>query len=106
MVRLAPIPGMERLGYELYHPTLRDHIRTDPAGIIGEQNALARAELGDLVLDWATLAPDHPARDYVLRHGPRTLIDEQPLGRPGAIAPRPRAGIVLPRGQDGGGACL
>jgi WD40 repeat protein len=77
MLRLAPIPGSGRLGYELYHPTLRDHIRDDPARTVGEQNAVARNELCALVCDWQTLAKEHPALGYVLRHGPMTLIEER-----------------------------
>jgi WD40 repeat protein len=76
MLKLAPIPGTDRLGYEPYHPTLRDHIRADPARIIGQQNDLARDELCALVRDWDQLPPDHHALAYVLRHGPLTLIEE------------------------------
>jgi WD40 repeat protein len=76
MLKLAPIPGSDRLGYEPYHPTLRDHIRTDPAGIIGQQNDLARAELRALISDWDQLPPGHPALAYILRHGPLTLLEE------------------------------
>jgi hypothetical protein len=76
MVKLAPIPGTDFLGYELYHPTLRDHIRTDPARIIGQQNPVTRRKLCELVRDWDQLPTGHPALAYVLRHGPLTLIEE------------------------------
>jgi WD40 repeat protein len=76
ILKLTPIPDSNLLGYELYHPTLRDHIRADSAGIIGEQNVVARAELCALVGDWSRLPPGHPALAYVLRHGPLSLIEE------------------------------
>jgi len=76
MLRVAPVPG-GGVGYEPYHPTFREHVREDGAGIIGPQNSLARKGLIGLVRDWWELPADHPARAYVLRQGPQTLTDEE-----------------------------
>lgn len=76
MVRSAQAPGGGE-GFELYHFTFREHIREDRAGIIGEQNPLAREELCALVRGWQDVPVGHPARQYALRHGPRTLVEER-----------------------------
>ena len=64
------------LGYELYHPTFTEHIRTDSARIIGQQNQIARAALCALVNEWQAIPTDHPARRYALHYGTRTLLQE------------------------------
>lgn len=62
-------------GYEPYHPSFREHIREDQAGIIGNQNSLARKSLCELARSWNTIPSIHPARDYALRFGVRHLIE-------------------------------
>jgi WD40 repeat protein len=79
MIRLAPSPN-GGYGYEPYHPTFREYIQADAAGIIGGQNALAKEDLGRLAKDWATLPQEHPARQYTLRHGIRHQLDLEHWG--------------------------
>jgi WD40 repeat protein len=74
MVRPAPREGGDGVGYEPYHLSFREHVRRDPGGVVGQQNALSRDELCVLGLDWAAIPGDHPAREYALRYGPRTLL--------------------------------
>jgi uncharacterized Zn finger protein (UPF0148 family) len=73
MLRLAPKPG-GGYGYELYHPTFREHIQEDKGSIIGDQNPLAREAFAGLAMDWASLPKDHPARAYAVRFGPQHLV--------------------------------
>ena len=61
-------------GYEPYHLSFREHIRTDEAGLIGRENAKARDSLCTLTQDWSSIPRGHPARHYVLRYGPQTLL--------------------------------
>jgi hypothetical protein len=68
MLRAATLPG-GGFGYEPYHLTFREHVRKDEAGIIGDQNQLAREEFCKLTGDWASLPADHSARQYALRRG-------------------------------------
>jgi WD40 repeat protein len=77
MVRAARIPGRQGFGYEPYHKTFRQHVLSDPQQIIGQQNPLTRDALCALVRDWSGIPADHPAREYVLRHGPQHLIDAE-----------------------------
>jgi len=74
MIRPARVLHQDLVGYELYHPTFRDHIRQDCDRIIGDQNELARDEYCETVKEWASLPPGHPAQDYVLRFGTRHLL--------------------------------
>ncbi len=74
MIRPAWTPDGQ-IGFELYHPTFREHIRKDPEGQMGWQNDAARNELCRLAIGWADLDPSHPARRHSLRFGPRTLIE-------------------------------
>ncbi len=74
MIRLAPTPN-GNVGYEPYHPTFREHIRTDHARMLSQQNALALQEFCRLTEDWCNLPTDHPALDYSLRFGPRHLME-------------------------------
>jgi hypothetical protein len=83
MVRLAPIPGQQRHGYEPYHPTFRDYIRTGAARSLVQQNRLAQDEFCTLAQEWTTLPKDHYARIYCLRHGPAHLAEG---GRTEALA--------------------
>jgi WD40 repeat protein len=75
MIRPALLPGSPHQGYELYHSTLRKHIRDDTQKVIGQQNPLARDSLIELILDWQNLPVDHPARNYAISQGPATLIE-------------------------------
>jgi hypothetical protein len=79
MVRLAPVAGTDHLGYELYHPTFREHIHNDPQGTLAMQNQLARQELCGLVREWTTISQAHGARAYVLRHGVGHVLEEPDL---------------------------
>jgi hypothetical protein len=67
LVRMAPLPGGS--GYEAYHFTFREHIRADQAGLIGEQNSLARDAFCELTRGWASLPSANPLRSYLARHG-------------------------------------
>ena len=75
MLRPAALPG-GGVGYVPYHDTFRQYIRDDPRGLIGSQNPLTRQALAAFVSDWEKAPKDHPARGYVLRQGPRTLMEE------------------------------
>jgi hypothetical protein len=75
LVRAVPLEGGAGLGYEPYHPSFREHVRQDSGDVIGEQNELSRDALCALVRDWAEVPREHPARRYVLRHGPGHLIE-------------------------------
>ena len=55
MIRLAPVPGLDHPGYELYHPTFREHIHNDPQGTLAMQNQIARQEFCGLVREWKTI---------------------------------------------------
>jgi hypothetical protein len=82
MIRPAPTMVVMREGeavartevWEPYHNDLRQHIRKDPAGIIGSQNDLARDAYCELTGEWRSIPAGHPALVYVLRHGPQHLI--------------------------------
>jgi WD40 repeat protein len=77
MVRAARIPRRQGFGYEPYHETFRQHVLTDSKQIIGQQNPLTRDALCAMVCDWSGVPADHPARDYVLHHGPQHLVDAE-----------------------------
>ncbi len=77
MVRLAPLPGRQNFGYEPYHPTFREHLRTDQMGELTEQNQLAREEFAALAQGWAEVPAEHPARLYALVYGPKILIEAE-----------------------------
>jgi WD40 repeat protein len=76
LLKPTAIPG-GRLGYEIYHPTFRNHVRADRARCFLLTTSNARIDLCELARGWADLPRDHPALQYVLRHGPRTLIEEE-----------------------------
>jgi WD40 repeat protein len=107
LVRLAPVPGAARHGYELYHPIFREHVRTDAAMALGQQNELARQELCALAVGWAGVPDAHPARDYALRYGPRTLLEagrreeaESLLTSPAFLEAKAEAGLVYDLAGD------
>ncbi len=81
LVRPVAIPGRGPHGYEVYHPTFREHIhqggrrQEDGRRELDEQNQLAREDLCALAREWQALPGDHPARSYVLRFGPQTLLE-------------------------------
>ncbi|HJT77787.1 MAG TPA: ATP-binding protein, partial [Gemmataceae bacterium] len=75
MVRRAPVPGGGQPGYEPYHPTFRDHVRTDKIKRLGQKNQLAQQAFCELAEGWANIPAEHAARKYALRFGPRTLVE-------------------------------
>jgi hypothetical protein len=79
MIRLAPLPNTDFLGYELYHPTFREHIHSDPHGTLATQNQLARRELCMLIREWSSIPESHPAQTYVFRHGVSHILEESDL---------------------------
>jgi WD40 repeat protein len=80
LVWLTNDPFRGCLGYELYHPTFRKHIRDDRAKNFVEQNAQAADEFCEMVKEWASFPRDHSARAYALRYGPKTLIESERWG--------------------------
>src|SRR5262249_31777080 len=58
-------------------PTFREHIRANAAKRLGQQNRLAQQEFCALTEGWASIPDSHPARQYAVRFGPRTLLAAQ-----------------------------
>jgi WD40 repeat protein len=77
VIRRAPVPGGEKVGYEPYHPTFRDHVRTDSAKRLVQQNRLAQEEFCALAEGWANIPADHTALQYAVRFGPHSLLAGQ-----------------------------
>ena len=76
MVRLTAVAGSNDLGYEIYHPTFREHIHSDLQGTLAIQNRLARQDLCEMVRQWSRIEEPHPARAYALRHGVSHVLEE------------------------------
>ena len=75
MIRLAPVPGLDHPGYELYHPTFREHIHNDPQGTLAMQNQIARQEFCGLVREWKTIPESAPCRgEFEIAPGPGLRI--------------------------------
>jgi hypothetical protein len=89
LVRAEALPGGS-LGYQPYHPTLRDHVRSDLARAgrppqFGHQNTWARRSFAYLASRWRDLGEAHPARGYALRQGLSHLLDDGPAGASAAL---------------------
>jgi hypothetical protein len=83
LLRTVPLADGSR-GYELYHPTLREHIRIDAHGRLGQQNDIARRTFCDLVQAWQTIpSEERVTRRYCFAFGARHLVEGERAGLPG-----------------------
>ena len=73
LLRATPVAGSGRIGYTPAHLTVRMHLQTAPS--LRLNNAAAREAFVHLVRGWRQWPTDHPAREYVFRHGAATLVE-------------------------------
>lgn len=73
LVRDVPIE--KQVGYELYHETFVNHVRTD--AVTARQSELAQKAFASLATRWKEIPADHPARPYALRYGVTILIGQR-----------------------------
>ena len=76
MVRMAP--GSDGgFGYEPYHLTFREHIQTDNAGTLKQQNFQAKDQFCRVTIGWEGTPAGSAVHRYVLQFGPKHLHDAQ-----------------------------